>query len=159
MVSRAFHGWAICTDLLFPSVSLTLVLYSHTQKGLTKPWTCIIVALLWSLCHQTHFAEQHINNEAEELGSNLREFQMGLYYIHSETLSQKGKRKPTGDIARLAECQPSVHEALGSMPSIIWAWKHTPIISALREYRLEDHSGFQASLEYTRPCLKQNNPT
>lgn len=44
-VSLAFHSWAICTDPLLTSVSLTHVLYSRMHKGLTRlahvsSWQC-----------------------------------------------------------------------------------------------------------------------
>lgn len=57
------------------------------------------------------------NNKAKDMSSNLRGLQTSLHYIHSETQSQKGKRKSTDDIARLVECPPSMHEALGSISS------------------------------------------
>lgn len=40
-----------------------------------------------------------------------------LHYVHSETQARKAERKSTGDKARLVQCPPGKHEALGSISS------------------------------------------
>lgn len=44
----------------------------------------------------------------------------GRYYLHYKDLGASEKsRIMTSDVAQLAECLPSMHEVLGSIPSMI----------------------------------------
>lgn len=64
------------------------------------------------------------------------------------------------DVAQLVDYLPSVHEALGSIPSIIitWVWSHTSVILALgREVEAEEseiqghtqlQSKFKGNIDY-----------
>lgn len=42
------------------------------------------------------------------------------------------------DIAQSVECLSGIHRAVGSIPSINWAWWHMPIIPALVSWKQED---------------------
>lgn len=80
----------------------------------------------------------------------------------------KKKRKEKIVLWRCGSFWHIVHEALCSIPSTPenLAWEHMPVIQEIRgreageleiQGNPEPHSTFEASLIYTRPCLKTTN--